>query len=876
MTPDIAIVIPIYRHSALADEAISSALALEGNLDHVVIAVDDGCPNVETRAALDGWARHAPDRFHHLHQANSGLSAARNTGIRFALSKYPALRGVFPLDADNRLDAHSLTLFEHLLHTEEADWFYPNFDMFGLQSYAHNGGRFALPLFAASNQCEAGSLIRREVFDAGVWFDEEMRAGYEDWDFWLSAARAGFQGAPVRQNFFRYRKRPESMLSGSHDQDTVLRSVIQKKHGWLYDKDSIAQLAAQQIPRFACFEGDAVQVFTDPADRTDSDREALIHQVIKGRARPETEWVHQNWVFTRPGVIDLLSRCKLSQSILWHLQAGLMKADIAALRVVQDPGGQRKVDVTIPAEHPKNIAYDTPPNRRLWHVDNRTYKRDRSRQAEVLEQADVLMVSRDMIQRLGFPDGTDLAMKGRRAARILKAASVLHVRAAINHPRPDRSGPPPRDMLEQFTRDLREHPHANGYVLHDLKPWRDPPRAASAKDIGWIQHNHGFHTAPFPIVTPPGTRRIGIALPIMQFGGVEKCAVALAAALKRQNVQCHLFVYGNSQMAGTDWLFEPFETVHQLNHPLLRDWRGGQYLGTNTAAPPPTHLLNQMVGPLLSMDAVISTGSAAIFHGLSALRSKRVAVASWEHLVETGGYGRVYGTPYLGVAYEGGLDRILTCSKRLASWMHAQGVPSEKLVPLPNGPGFPLDADQVAAALAARADRPDDARLRVGFLGRLDNQKGADRYLAIARACRDLPIDFSITGSAVIGESGLSVPPEITHYPAAFEVEDLREAFARLDILLMPSRDEGLPLTIMEAQRVGLIPIATDVGAVSEAIEDGVNGFLIKGSPVVSQMVALLRRLATEPGLRRSVSGELGGVDQRWDQNATAVIDALL
>ncbi|MEM7616345.1 MAG: glycosyltransferase family 4 protein, partial [Pseudomonadota bacterium] len=296
----------------------------------------------------------------------------------------------------------------------------------------------------------------------------------------------------------------------------------------------------------------------------------------------------------------------------------------------------------------------------------------------------------------------------------------------------------------------------------------------------------------------------------------------------------------------------------------------------NTATPPPEDLLNSMVGPLLSMDAVISTGSAAILHGLSALRAKGVAVATWEHLVETGGYGRVYGTPYLGVAYVGGLDRILTCSRRLAGWMHAQGVPSDKLLPLPNGPGFPLDEAEVTEALAARATRPADARLRVGFLGRLDGQKGADRYLEIAKACRDLPIDFSITGSAVLGDSGLQIPPEIARYPAAFEVEDLKAAFARLDVLMMPSRDEGLPLTIMEAQRVGLIPMATDVGAVSEAIEDGVNGFLIEGRPVAPQMVALLRRLVSEPGLRQSITGSLGGVDQRWDLNAQRLIEGLL
>lgn len=365
-------------------------------------------------------------------------------------------------------------------------------------------------------------------------------------------------------------------------------------------------------------------------------------------------------------------------------------------------------------------------------------------------------------------------------------------------------------------------------------------------------------------------------MPIFQFGGVEKCVVALADALKRQGVHCHLFVYGNAPMAGNEWLTAPFATVHQVSDPKLRDWRGAQYLGTNLAATPPEWLLKSMLGPLSGMDAVITTGSAALFHGLGALRAKGILTLSYEHLLETGGYGRAYGTPYLGVAYEGGLDMILTCSRRLADWMHGQGVPSAKLLPIPNGPGFPMSPEAVQAALDARAARPAGAPLRVGFLGRLDEQKGADRYLEIARACADLPIEFSITGKEVIErQGGLRVPDSVVRHPAAYGIDELVEAFGRIDVLLMPSRDEGLPLTIMEAQRVGVIPVATDVGAVAEAIRDGETGFLVENHDVAARMTALLRQLAAEPDLRARVAGQAAGPEGRWEANARALMEAL-
>ncbi len=46
-------------------------------------------------------------------------------------------------------------------------------------------------------------------------FDETMREGFEDWDFWLQAIAAGFVGRHLPRAGFQYRKRMESMLAES-------------------------------------------------------------------------------------------------------------------------------------------------------------------------------------------------------------------------------------------------------------------------------------------------------------------------------------------------------------------------------------------------------------------------------------------------------------------------------------------------------------------------------------------------------------------------------------------------------------------------------------------------------------------------------------
>ncbi|WP_112320895.1 glycosyltransferase [Oceanibium sediminis] len=876
MTPRIAIMIPIFRHSTLANEAISCALSLSGGPEQVVIAVDDGCPNAETRAVLDGWSLLEPERFHRIHQANRGLSGARNSGIQLALELYPDLDAIYLLDADNRLDDHALALFGQLLRDHpEADWFYPNFDMFGLNSAAHNGSEFSLAQLAESNICEAGSLIRRRVLDAGIRFDETMRSGYEDWEFWLSAANAGFRGMPVRQSFFRYRKRPESMLSGSHGKDDALRAEIRRRHGWLYDGDTISRLAGQDRPWFViCETGEAPRYAHayDPDAPTPVSEEQVVTQMTAAALRPAQVQRPLAYVFVRPGVLEHLAQCRLSASVFWHLHTNAQDSDFAFARIVTDPRGQRGITASAYPEPPARKKGQRKPSKRevarAWDVyEDRMAELRRA----VEEEADILLIRSEVMDKVTEPLPDVKTARG-RLDRHLATGRINEIIVATEGD-DARSGQAPLDALRALkTRilDAREI-----QVSMDLSPWRAAPAVSGPGNHEWILSNQTLGGLPLPIARRDGAMHIGFVAPIFQFGGVEKCVVALAAALKRQGVHCHLFVYGDAAMTGTGWLTEPFESIHHICDPVLRSWDGPQYMGTNMASEPEEQFLNNMIAALTGMDAVIITGSAATYYGLTALRAKGILTLSWEHLFETDDYGRVYGTPYLAVAYEGALDMILTCSRRLADWLHGQGVPREKLLALPNGTGFPMSNDEIADALAARRGRKPGDPLRVGFLGRLDAQKGADRFLSVAAKCRELPIEFSITGSAVLGADGLHVPDWITRYPAAFGIEELKEAFARLDVLLMPSRDEGLPLTIMEAQRVGVIPVATDVGAVSEGIVDGETGFLLENTDVEGQMAALLARLAQEPRLRARISSNAAGPAGKWDQNAALLLRAI-
>jgi glycosyltransferase involved in cell wall biosynthesis len=71
------------------------------------------------------------------------------------------------------------------------------------------------------------------------------------------------------------------------------------------------------------------------------------------------------------------------------------------------------------------------------------------------------------------------------------------------------------------------------------------------------------------------------------------------------------------------------------------------------------------------------------------------------------------------------------------------------------------------------------------------------------------------------------------------------------DIILSTSENEGMPISLIESQMAGIPVVATDVGSVSEVIQDGVTGFLTSNSK--TDIVSKLQKLIDDPELLRNM-----------------------
>ena len=86
--------------------------------------------------------------------------------------------------------------------------------------------------------------------------------------------------------------------------------------------------------------------------------------------------------------------------------------------------------------------------------------------------------------------------------------------------------------------------------------------------------------------------------------------------------------------------------------------------------------------------------------------------------------------------------------------------------------------------------------------------------------------------------------------------EDKHRFFMNADVFVQPTFDDCFPLTLVEAMQYSLPIASTDVGAIPDMVQDGVNGFVCKQQDVDS-LVNALEQLITNPALRQQM-GEAG------------------
>lgn len=145
-------------------------------------------------------------------------------------------------------------------------------------------------------------------------------------------------------------------------------------------------------------------------------------------------------------------------------------------------------------------------------------------------------------------------------------------------------------------------------------------------------------------------------------------------------------------------------------------------------------------------------------------------------------------------------------------------------------------ADRELRALTTVADRRarqprQSEAMRIGFLARLSPEKGTRELIEIAKALhrRGARVTFDIAGDGpdrewMLHESAAMIEDEFLSFRGT--IQDAPAFLADVDVVVMPSHNEGLPYALLESMAAGCAVVASAVGGIPEVVSDATVGVL--------------------------------------------------
>jgi len=184
-------------------EAVDSVLS-QTYSDFEIIIVDDASTDMATRQLLECYSHPKIHVIHNLH--NMGVAAARNEGIRAATGEF-----ILPLDADDVIgDTYLEKAMGLFVERQDVGIVYCDAEFFGEKEGYWELPDFSLKQILSENIIFSAAFYRKSDWQCSGGYCPLMKAGWEDWDFWLSLVSLGAKVVKIPETLFKYRIRDDS------------------------------------------------------------------------------------------------------------------------------------------------------------------------------------------------------------------------------------------------------------------------------------------------------------------------------------------------------------------------------------------------------------------------------------------------------------------------------------------------------------------------------------------------------------------------------------------------------------------------------------------------------------------------------------------
>ncbi len=723
----VSVVIPCYNPPRFLEEAVASVRAQDYRPIEIIL-VDDGTDSPGGRRLLQSLA---PTVTRYIEQPNLGLAAARNAGFRAASGEYVA-----PLDADDKLAPTFLSECVAALaaHPEHA-FVYTDYRVFGEKRYTERLPDYNLYRLLSQNTLIYASLLRRADWELAGGYDDSMRLGYEDWDFWLRLGERERFGHHLPRPLFHYRKHGRSLLDVAREHHRELVEKIRANHPRLYSRQGRARLKARWQPS-VCVLG------------------------------PELETVQTIEDWHRLPTTDTQVALERSSAAAFLLPAPGASSDAAELCALAVWGG-----------HSRLVLRD----------GSTAMSRGGGRGSGAGGRGLGVGVSR--FESIGR-HLANAELRWRYPVRSAVRLIPLRVKERVNR----AAGRAVFDLSFY----LRFQPHAvlTGELL--IEPLRYLPCAATQ-----------------------GRRRVALVTPHLGPGGAESVLLEVARAIDR--ARCEIFLI-TTQSRDDRW--------------RSRWEQAADHVYDLAAVVPPERLIAALYSMATNweLDALVIQNSLAAYSALPHIRKDLPAleVADFIHAVDPR-WDFVSATAAVAPA----IDRRVAISDAARRRLLEAGTPAEKVRLIRNG----VDLARFRAS-------PPRNTGKILFGGRLDPVKRpmllVDIASELARLRPQQDFRFVVAGDGPEGPR-LRARAE----PALFEflgmAEDMPALLSEADIVVVPSRAEGLPLILLEAFAAARPVVCSRVGAAGEVVDAGTGILIEPGQDEARRFAGALHQLLDSP-----------------------------
>lgn len=228
----VSIIVPCYKQAHYLNVALQSVLE-QTYSNWECIIVNDSSPDDTERVAKQWLEKNS--HFQYLYKENGGLSSARNAGIKICKGEY-----ILVLDADDILHPDYLTKLVPVLEEDDTKGVVSCYSKFFFKNQKNiinelkpSGTHYWDLMF--ENKLIATSLFRKKCWDEVGGYDETMKKGFEDWEFWLNITKRGWEFQFVEEFLFYYRKAKKSMLVDTinHHAEANMEYIF-RKHQDIY------------------------------------------------------------------------------------------------------------------------------------------------------------------------------------------------------------------------------------------------------------------------------------------------------------------------------------------------------------------------------------------------------------------------------------------------------------------------------------------------------------------------------------------------------------------------------------------------------------------------------------------------------------------